>query len=139
MLDEDNSTALTFSAGYAGSEVAISGSFGFEFGGSRKMDLPQPTATPKPTGIILTEDEYETLLMAQVQQEEIEELEEKYSNTQEELDSLREQLKSEQNSHKDDDQELELLKQQVAEAIEEAEERRARVRANHAEREKGDE
>ena len=52
MLDDDRRSALTLSVGHAGSETAIRGSFGFEFGGDRRMKIDmaeiQPAAAPPP-------------------------------------------------------------------------------------------
>jgi hypothetical protein len=43
MLDNKRNTALTLSVGHAGEETAVRGSFGFEFGGQRKIKLAQQT------------------------------------------------------------------------------------------------
>ena len=49
MLDDDRNSAFTLSIGQAGSETAVLGTFGFEFGGPRREPLPPPpAAAPRP-------------------------------------------------------------------------------------------
>jgi len=65
MLNSDNNTALTVGIGQSGHETAIQGSFGFEFGGQRKIEIPAVIFEPvaEPVGVILTDDEYNELVM----------------------------------------------------------------------------
>ena len=41
MMDNERRTALTLSLGHAGDETAVRGSFGFEFGGDRRIVIPK--------------------------------------------------------------------------------------------------
>jgi hypothetical protein len=58
MMKGDRNTAFTVAVGRAGSETAVRGSVGFEFGGQRKMTLPvseirysaPPEPEPEPSG-----------------------------------------------------------------------------------------
>lgn len=45
-LDNDRNTALTVAVGVAGDETAIKGSFGFEFGSDRRMEIPAIVIAP---------------------------------------------------------------------------------------------
>jgi hypothetical protein len=135
MMDNERNSALTLSVGQAGDETAVRGSFGFEFGGKRsmKMDLsgvnayavtepaePEVVYATPPGQVALSETEYEALLMAQVQEEELEQLEDRYAQQQ----SLIEELQKEMDSHDVDEAELERLKRQAAQLAAEQEARK---------------
>ncbi len=66
MLPGDRNTGLTLAVARAGNETAVQASVGFEFGGSRKIELPAaPVAIPyqPPEGsVILSEAQYGELL-----------------------------------------------------------------------------
>jgi hypothetical protein len=141
MLDDDRRSALTVSIGRAGDETAIRGSFGFEFGGDRRMkiNLPQPIAAPAPyeppAGQIVVDDaEYQTLLMAQESSEENkdfhEQAEYRYAQQQHLIEALEEDAA-------DDDAEIEALKKRVDDEVAEAEARRTEVREKMAKKRKG--
>lgn len=78
--------------------------------------------------VIVPEDEYEELLMAQVQQEEIEKLEDRYAQQQ----NLIEELQREVEEHDAEEAELERLKREVreAKAAQEAQEQRQKAAQN---------
>lgn len=77
---------------------------------STLLDMQDPE--PVPTGsVIITEDEYDSLLMAQVQQEELEQLEDRYAQQQ----SLIEELQDEIEDHDLEQAEIERLKREAAE------------------------
>lgn len=134
MLDDDKNSAFTVAVGVAGSETAIQGSFGFEFGGSRRIPAPVVVVQPKektalasavPDGkLLVDENEYHSLLLAQVQQEELDEqrelAEERYAQQQ----SLIEDLQKEVAEHEQDDAEIARLKRQAAELTAEQEARK---------------
>lgn len=66
---------------------------------------------PVPSGqVIIPEDEYETLMMAQVQQEDLELLEDKYSKQQNLIDELQEEIAE----HDNDQAEIDRLKRESA-------------------------
>jgi hypothetical protein len=133
MLKDENRAALTIAVGQSGSETTVQGGFGFEFGGSRKMSLPEPVAAepepaPEPIGqVVLTEEEYETLLMAQVQQEELDEQRElaetRYAQQQSLIDELRDELRDERQGNAQNEEDIERLKQKVEDEVSEAERR----------------
>jgi len=139
MLDSERNTALTFAVGVAGDETAAKASFGFEFGGTRKMEIPalsdlyneaaiapEPEPEPVPVGsVVITEDEYHGFLLAQVQQEEFEEQQQMVADKFAQYDSLIEERMKE---HEKDDAEIERLKLE-AEALRAADEKRAANRA----------
>jgi hypothetical protein len=78
---------------------------------------------PVPAGqVIIPEDEYETLMMAQVQQEDLELLEERYAQQQ----SLIEELKEEVAEHDSEQEEIDRLKREAAKlrAAQEAQEKK---------------
>jgi len=86
----------------------------------RQLDLPCRdtlsihTEEPDPdlTGqVIIPEDEYNSLLLAQVQQEEVEELEDKYMEQQALIDDLKEEIAD----HDLEQEEIDQLKRQAAE------------------------
>jgi hypothetical protein len=143
MLDNERNTALTFAVGVAGDETAAKASFGFEFGGQRRMEIPdlsalydqaarmpepepEPEPDPVPVGsVVITEDEYHGLLLAQVQQEEFEEQQQMVADKFAQYDSL---IEERQKEHELDDAEIERLKLE-AEALRAADEARAVNRA----------
>jgi len=140
MIDDERRSALTVGVGHAGSETVISGSFGFEFGGSRtpalpsyKQELecayrdgvllpdgtcsskPEPESEPEPVGnVSIPEEEYHTLLMAQVQQAELDEAVEQAELRDAQQQSLIDNLEKE---HYADDAEIEALKVVVSQAL----------------------
>lgn len=95
---------------------------------------------PVPTGqVIITEEEYDSLLLAQVQQEELDEVREQAEYRYAQQQSLIDTLEQELEDHEDNLEELERLKQEAARlsAAQEAEEEerddiRARARARLA-------
>jgi hypothetical protein len=136
MIDNERNSALTLSVGRAGSETAVAGSFGFEFGGTRKIVIPVfvPTPEPEPVSaeVTIPEEEYASLLMAQVQQEELEDLqrssEDRYAEQQVLIEALQEEVKDDEIDQK----ELDRIKREAAaiRAAQEAEEKQqADVRA----------
>ena len=143
MLDNDNNSAFTLAVGHAGSETAVQGSFGFEFGGSRKMSVDMshlyneqaiaPEPEPVATGMIqVSEDEYNDLMVQAVQKEEFEEAVERGEYRYAQQQSLIEELQEQVAEHEDDDEKLERLKQEAAalRAAQEAEEiKQADIRA----------
>lgn len=64
-MDDERNSALTMSVGHAGSETAIRGSFGFEFGGSRKIDIPAVMMAPDPEPSLNPNDIIEPYLIQQ--------------------------------------------------------------------------
>jgi hypothetical protein len=151
MLDNERNAGLTLAVGHAGSETAVRGSFGFEFGGDRPMRfdlselMPAPAAVapepePVPAGMVLVyEDELEELqLMAENSEdyeEHIEQTEYRYAQQQNQIDAL-------QREHENDEAEIERLKQEAAalrERQEADEELRQSVRQRILEKRKGDE
>lgn len=86
MLDNENNAGLTIAVGRAGSETAIQGSFGFEFGGDRPMRFdishlipePAPMAAPEPVleEMVIVADESWSAdeLVAQLTDEQYEDL-----------------------------------------------------------------
>ncbi len=142
MLDNERNSALTFSVGQAGDETAVRGSFGFEFGGQRRMEIPdlsavynqaaiapepepEPEPEPVPEGIYISEAEYDELLLAQVQQEEFEEQQQMVADKFAQYDSL---IVERLEEHAKDDAEIARLKAE-AEALRAADEARAVNRA----------
>lgn len=123
MLDNERNAALTFAVGIAGDETAAKASFGFEFGGPRKMEIPTlsglysraaiaPEPDPVPVGsLVITEEEYHGLLLAQIQQETldeaIEQAEVRYVQQEEEIEYLKEE-------NAKDDVEIKALKAESA-------------------------
>lgn len=141
MIDNDRNSAFTIAVGVAGSETAVSGSFGFEFGGDRSSRIPAfkaaptviaapPEPEPEPIGSTVTipVDEYDQLLMAQVQQEELDDheqqSEDRYTQQQHRIEALEDELEDREKNLED----LERLKREQAE-LQAAEEARAARRA----------
>jgi len=134
MFDNERNSALTLSVGRAGDETAVRGSFGFEFGGSRRIEMPTIAPEPEPiqpapvpTGMIqIDEAEYSDLMAQAVQKEEFEEAVElgEYRHSQQQ--SLIEELKLEIAKHETDDEDIDRLKQEAAalRAAQEAEEKK---------------
>jgi hypothetical protein len=126
MLDNDRNAGLTLSIGYAGDETAVRGSFGFEFGSDRPMQFdlssvapaavpPPPPPEPVPTGMVqISETEYEDLLIAQVQQEELDEYTEQAEYRYAQQQSLLEELERELKNHDLEQAELDRLKRELA-------------------------
>ena len=81
-------------------------------------DEPEPVPTG---GIFIPEEEYETLMMAQVQQEELELLEDKYAQQQSLIEELQEEIKE----HETEQADIDRLKRQAAELRREQEARKA--------------
>ena len=58
MINNSKNTALTLAVGRAGDETAVRGSFGFEFGGQRSIQIPvsaiAPAAAPEPEVVYVT-------------------------------------------------------------------------------------
>jgi hypothetical protein len=139
MLDRENRSAFTVSVGRAGSETAVRGSFGFEFGGDRRMKIdmahlaPEPAAAPAPYEppagqALVDEDEYQALLVAQESAEQANDWHEQAEYRYAQQQSLIEEL---ERDHDLKEEELAQLKREAAalRAKEEAdEERRAKVR-----------
>ena len=131
MMDNERNTSFTAAVGYAGSETVITGSVGFEFGGSR-IPAFEPVKTisykaaPEPDGVVVPYEEYESLLMAQVQQEELEEYaqqsDDRYAEQQIELNAIQAELIEREKSLDD----LERLKVEQAELRAQAKERAER-------------
>ena len=136
-LDNDRNSAFTLSLGVAGDETAVRGSFGFEFGGDRHIEIykaaPDPEPAPVPTGMLLVpEDEYNGLMMAQVQQEELDDHEQLVADKFAQYDNL---IEERNRQRAEDEAEIERLKREAAalRAEQEAEDaRRAKVRARYA-------
>ena len=148
MMDNERNSALTLSVGMAGDETAVRGSFGFEFGGERKMELPvaamkyapapvvvaepEPEPEPEPTGVLVPFAEYDELVAqaeaAEAVEEYAEQSEYRYAQQQSYLDEL-------ELEHQRDDAEIEALKKRVEEEVAEADARRAAVRAKYADKE----
>ena len=132
MLDNDRNTALTFAVGVAGDETAAKASFGFEFGGTGRMEMPAivtvpvvapPQPEPEPVGnVSIPEHEYHDLLLAQVQQEELDDVikmaEYRYVQQQSLIQSL-------EKEHENDNEEIKALKVVVSEALKKRDERQA--------------
>ena len=96
------------------------------FGNPDKCFTTLSPPKPEPTGnVVLTEDEYHGLLLAQVQQEEFEEQQQMVEDKFAQYDNL---IKEREVEHEADDAEIERLKRQLAE--EDA--RRAVVRERYA-------
>ena len=53
MIDDEMNSGLTLSVGHAGSETAIQGSYGFEFGGTRGMRVDMSSIAPSRAPIVL--------------------------------------------------------------------------------------
>jgi hypothetical protein len=67
MIDDDMNSGLTLSVGHAGSETAIQGSYGFEFGGARGARIDMSSFAPALTpAIIIAEPEPEPELYTEV-------------------------------------------------------------------------
>ena len=122
MLDNDRRSALTLSVGQSGDETAVRGSFGFEFGGDRRIEIPSfapapvaappPEPAPVPTGMIqLTASEYDGLMLMADNSEQMEDYAEQAEYRYAQQQSLIEDL---QRGHDDDDAEIERLKQEAA-------------------------
>ena len=143
-MDDERNSAVTLSVGRSGDETAVRGSFGFEFGGTRKISMANfeyPNKLEEDTDMLvgagmvtIPEEEYEALLMAEVTEEEFEEQKQvvedrfaKYDNLiiaqQEEIVYLREEAAA----HEDDQEELERLKQEAAALRAKEAEREARL------------
>jgi hypothetical protein len=137
MLDNEQNSALTLAVGRAGDETAVKGSFGFEFGGERRMQIPAITTAPEPvpTGMVqIPIEEYDNLLMAQVQEEEFEEQQQMVEEKFTQYDHL---LQAQQEEHERDDAEIERLKREAAEsraADKKRAAKRAAVRERYAEK-----
>jgi hypothetical protein len=139
VMDNDRNSALTIAVGRAGSETAVQGSFGFEFGGTRRMEVPQmvptpaaepPQPSPEPVGYMsIPEEEYNNLLLAQVQQEEIDEQQEfaeyRYVQQESRIDALQAEL-DKREVHL---AEIERIKREQAE-LQKVEAERAAIRAS---------
>ena len=149
----DRNAGFTLAVGFAGSETAVQGSFGFEFGDDRPMRfdlselMPAPAAAapePEPERIpagkmLVDESEYEELVIVAQNSEEVEDhfeqAEYRYAQQQNQIDAL-------QQDHADDEAEIERLKQEAAalrERQEADEELRQSVRQRILEKRKGDE
>jgi hypothetical protein len=132
MLNDDNNAAVTLSVGAAGSETAVRGSFGFEFGGSRSIDMSAYSEPAfEPSGVTLSAQEYDSLMLAQASQasqEDVDRLQDIIMMQSAELDELRELTEREAQEHVEKEEELKKLQRQVDEAISESERRRAAVR-----------
>ena len=123
MFDNERNTALTAVVGVAGDETAAKVSFGFEFGGKRKMEIPaaaiiqfEPEPEPEPItagGVTISEDEYHTLLMAQVQAEDFEAQQQMIEDRFNQYDNL---IQDQEKEHAADDAEIERLREEVAAA-----------------------
>lgn len=133
-----NDAIASLAVGHSGSETAVQGSFGFEFGGSRDKRLSaadislgvspsEPVSYEPPPGqVLVPDDEYATLLLAQASQEDVEDhleqSEYRYIQQQEALDRL---SKEDQEKAK----EVERLKLEAA-ALRAEKEREKERRAN---------
>ncbi len=113
VLDNDRNTALTIAVGVAGDETAAKASFGFEFGGNRRMEAPTfvPAAVPPPeynetASKLISHDEYHSL-MAEVQREEFEEQQQMVADKFAQYDNL---IEANQQQKIIDDEEIERLK-----------------------------
>lgn len=138
MIDNDYNSAFTIAVGQAGGETAVSGSFGFEFGGNRNS-IPvfeiAPAATysappepePEPT-VTIPVYEYDGLLLAQVQQEALDDAiergERRYAQQQHEIEYLKEQVANQ------DDKAAEI--DALVRAEREREARKKAIRARYA-------
>jgi len=75
MLNNSRNTALTFALGVAGDETAAKASFGFEFGGSRKIDMSGIVGAARELPLVYEEvsvpDEYVTEAELEIADEEI--------------------------------------------------------------------
>lgn len=133
MLDGDRNTALTIAVGKSGDETAIRATAGFEFGGDRNSPMPLYAPAPKaappsapaaePMGMYISEEEYDLLMMAQVNIEEYEEHAEQVEYRQVQQTQLIEEL---QNEHEADDAKISALKATVDAALKERDERDAK-------------
>jgi len=136
MFDNERNSALTVAVGFAGSETAIAGSFGFEFGGKRRFEIPVAAIAPKaappdpiPAGsVVITESEYDDLLVAQVAQEDFEEHAEQTEYRYAQQQSLIEALQEEVDDFESEADEIERIKREQA-VLKAAEEERAKRRA----------
>jgi len=137
MVDDEHNTALTLSLGQSGSETAIRGTVGFEFGGKRHIELPpivdEPEPEAVPIGMIsIHEDEYEELLLmadnVERVEEHIQETEYLYVQQQQQLEELQSQVEE----HADDQEEIEKLKLEAAALRKKEEEREARLKRAQA-------
>lgn len=135
MLDNDNNTAFTLAIGTAGDETAVRATAGFEFGGSRKMVIPEvlyeeSEPEPEPQGVWVPEDEYYELTMAQVQQEEFEEHasqnEDRYAQQENRITNLEQELADREAAL----EEFERLKAEAAELKRKEEARKAAEEAD---------
>ena len=145
MMDNDRNTAFTVAVGMAGSETAVQGSVGFEFGGQRRMELPpvekliyMPAAEPAaaaPNGVVVPFDEYDELLAQAASAEDIEEYAEQAEHRYVQQQHLIEALEKD---HDDDQEEIDALKKKVDDAVTDRNARRAEVRAKYAAKEAED-
>ena len=144
MMDNDRNTAFTVAIGMAGSETAVQGSVGFEFGGDRKMTVPvvetryievPAPATPPPDGVVVPYAEYDELIAQAANAEEVEEHAEqseyRYTQQQHLIESL-------EKDHEDDQAEIDALKKKVDDAVVDRDARRAAVRAKLADKSEED-
>jgi len=144
MLDHENRSALTLSIGRAGDETAIRVSFGFEFGGDRRMKIdmasimpaaaPELADEPEPTGLYVPYDDYDILVAQANAAEQVadyaEQSEYRYAQQQHLIEALEEDAA-------DDDAQIEALKKRVDDEVAEAEARRTAVREKMAKKRKG--
>ena len=77
MVDDERNTAVTVAVGHAGSETVVQGSIGFEFGGSRKIELPAKairleSITPTALSVASSEDYEEDIEILQMEQRSLE-------------------------------------------------------------------
>jgi hypothetical protein len=130
MFADDKNSSVTIAFAKAGSETAIQGSFGFEFGGSR---IPVFEAAPEVTMIepelpagtrVIPETEYATLLMAQVQQEEFEDAVRAGNERHAQQQSLISDLQKEVKEFESESESIERLKQEAARIAAEQESRK---------------
>ena len=144
MMDNDRNTAFTVAIGMAGSETAVQGSVGFEFGGDRKMTVPvvetryievPAPAAPPPNGVVVPYAEYDQLIAQAANAEEVEEhaAQSAYRYTQQQ--HLIEALEKD---HDDDQAEIDALKKKVDDAVVDRDARRAAVRAKLADKSEED-
>ena len=137
LRNDEHNGALTIGIGRAGDETAIQGSFGFEFGGDRKMTMPSVVTKavyePPPDGVFVPFAEYDELV---AQADCCEEQEAALASYAEESEYRHVQqqhlIESLEKDHSDDQAEIDALKKRVNEAVEEANARRAAVRAKMA-------
>lgn len=144
MLKGDRRSAVSLAVGVSGDETAVRGSFGFEFGGDRRIEVApamlEPEPAPIPTGkMLVSEDEYDKLVLMAENSEDIEEhieqTEYRYAQQQSLIEDLQEQVAE----HEDDQEELDRLKREAAALRakqEEADARREAVLKRYADKEK---